>query len=85
MLGNLIYKRRMTDCLPETDPVSWTSEQVLEDQRATFQNETFTSDQSVQENALIYSRQLQKNMRMPVSNDQVYLIVTLVFLLLLHD
>lgn len=57
-------------------------EQVLQKENA---EETFTSDQSVEENALIYSRQLQKNISMPVRNGQVDFIVALVFLLLHNE
>jgi len=73
-------------------PQDWSSEldgKVHQDQRATFQEEnaeeTFTSDQSVQENAPIYSQQLQKNIPMPAGNGQVDFIVALVFLLLHYE
>jgi len=62
---------------------------VLQDQRATFQGEkaeeSFTSDQSFQEDAFIYSLQLQKNIPTPVCNGQVDFIVALVFLLLHYE
>ena len=46
---------------------------------------SFTSNQSVQENVLFYSRQLQKNISMPVCNRPVDFIVALVFLQLHYE
>ena len=47
--------------------------------------ETVISDQSVQENAFVYSRQLQKNLPIPVGNSHVDFILALVFLQSHHE
>ena len=73
-IGNIMQSDRLG--LPSTDCFSELDENA---------EETFTSDQSVQENALIYSRQLQKNISMPACNGQVDFIVALVLLLLHYE